>query len=671
VSAPGNVQGNTQGNTQGNAQVNAQEKDAELTDVAAPVEVAPPYLVSVAGSTVASVSESTGSAAWATLFETRSEQLAALDVRYVHLHLPSRSQMEAELHQNSVPTHANVVDATAMLRKQNSIRAQLDPVEDEGTAEACHSAAELVCNALAVGLHTGLLSYPRRNTQCPSGVRARYVFDRRSVLRFSNVHGKSLLTTMSPALPTENARVYFHNKARDAVRQTILVFGEPMPELSRSLFGGILAETFRDVHLVATAAVDMSLVTRLQPDVVLTISRGQLSEIPVSDEAGRIAAAEAEVEAAYGSAQSAERDNPPAVKRSVLLPSETYDLPAPITVQPGCVNDVADTHITTRPAQLLSVDQARVYFDGGRIHIADATGEVVLKSGFGADEQPPVASDVPLWKPWAGDRTLSGTSFLLGASSGAHCYYHWMLELLPRLGLLQRAGIELSSIDHFLVRKITGKWQMETLSRLGIDRRQIVETGKRPFAQCDRVLHVDHSCGINLKMHRVVPLWMKHLFPLGNVPSKASRLYIGRPEGVRRGVANEAELDGVLKKHGVKRVVMEGLSVAKQAELLSGANLVIAPHGGALTNMVFCRPGADVVELLSRHVYPYYYGLAVCCGHRYSALLENPEEDYSRLINHDIAQSMSSAARQRLTNRESFAVDPVLLDQLLEKLGRR
>ncbi len=627
-----------------------------------------------------------GREGWLEVFQSRSEQFQDLDIRYVHLHLPGRAQFGSAKLRQSVPRHPNVVDATAMLLKQNSSHSQLDPVEDEHTAEACYRAAQLVCNALSVGLRTGLLNYPRRNTQCTSGVRTRYCFDRHSELRFSNGGGNSLLKASTDALPIENARVYFHNKARDAVRRTLLVFGEPMPELSRSLMGGILAETFRDVHIVASKAVDFSLVTRLQPDIVLTISRGQLDDQAALDKAGVVAQAEAHADWSQdthttlsprnngvhgGIAESDEVRAQARVQRAVLLPSETYDLPPPVTVQAGCVNDVADSQINTRPVRFLAVDQAHLYFDGGRIHLTDATGQVVLNNGFTADEQPPAANVTPRWKPWSGERTLRGTSFLLGASSGAHCYYHWMLELLPRLGLLQRQGIALSSIDHFLVRKITGKWQLETLSRLGIERSKIVETGKRPWARCDRVLHMDHSCGINLKMHRFVPLWLKHLFPLDSSLSTPRRLYIGRPDGVRRGVANEAELDGVLQKHGVTRVVMEGLSVAEQAKLLSGADMVIAPHGGALTNMVFCKPGADIVELMSRHVYPYYYGLAVCCGHRYSALLENPQEDYSRLVNHDIAQSLSSPARQRMTNRESFTVDPRLLDQLLERVGSR
>jgi len=45
------------------------------------------------------------------------------------------------------------------------------------------------------------------------------------------------------------------------------------------------------------------------------------------------------------------------------------------------------------------------------------------------------------------------------------------------------------------------------------------------------------------------------------------------------------------------------MSVKDQAAAFAHAELIVAPHGGALTNLIFCRPGTKVVELLSSN-YP-------------------------------------------------------------------
>jgi len=45
--------------------------------------------------------------------------------------------------------------------------------------------------------------------------------------------------------------------------------------------------------------------------------------------------------------------------------------------------------------------------------------------------------------------------------------------------------------------------------------------------------------------------------------------------------------------------------------LFSEASVVIAPHGAGLTNIVFCQPGAIIIELLAPgYLVPYYWILA-------------------------------------------------------------
>jgi capsular polysaccharide biosynthesis protein len=106
-------------------------------------------------------------------------------------------------------------------------------------------------------------------------------------------------------------------------------------------------------------------------------------------------------------------------------------------------------------------------------------------------------------------------------------------------------------------------------------------------------------------------------------------------------------------------MAMEGLSVAEQAALLARTDVLMSPHGGALTNMVFCKPGITVVEMFSRHVFPYYYGLAANCGHQYHAILENPEEDYPRLINSAAAQSFADSQHETAGLSFDVSVDAI------------
>jgi hypothetical protein len=76
------------------------------------------------------------------------------------------------------------------------------------------------------------------------------------------------------------------------------------------------------------------------------------------------------------------------------------------------------------------------------------------------------------------------------------------------------------------------------------------------------------------------------------------RLFLGRGEGSRRRLADEAKFVEHAARYGFENVSMDGRTVADQARLFAEAAFVIAPHGAALTNVLFATPRAQVLELL-------------------------------------------------------------------------
>lgn len=76
------------------------------------------------------------------------------------------------------------------------------------------------------------------------------------------------------------------------------------------------------------------------------------------------------------------------------------------------------------------------------------------------------------------------------------------------------------------------------------------------------------------------------------------RIYIDRRKSRLRKLLNEDELVAGLSRLGFVAVQPETMSMADQVRLFRGADVVVAPHGAALTNLGFCRPGTQVIELL-------------------------------------------------------------------------
>ena len=96
------------------------------------------------------------------------------------------------------------------------------------------------------------------------------------------------------------------------------------------------------------------------------------------------------------------------------------------------------------------------------------------------------------------------------------------------------------------------------------------------------------------------------------------RIYISRAKAARRKLLNEDDIWPLLKSMGFEKVFMEELSFSKQVELMQQSAVVVAPHGAAITNVLFCQPGTHVVEIADfSFPNPNFYALASAMGHHY------------------------------------------------------
>ncbi|NER47320.1 MAG: DUF563 domain-containing protein, partial [Symploca sp. SIO1A3] len=263
-------------------------------------------------------------------------------------------------------------------------------------------------------------------------------------------------------------------------------------------------------------------------------------------------------------------------------------------------------------------------------------------------------------------------------------YFHWMLDILPRIELLRQSGIKLAEIDYFLVSSRL-PFQEETLKALGIPPTKILETADYPHLQAKKLivpsfpgtvawmpqwainflkktfyfgankaegrgqkavrqsrcrrLGREEGCKVEgddncLDEHDItrnknigIQAPSEELFPsayclLPSASEKIERLYISRQSANNRLVINEQEVISFLYQFGFTSVSLEVMTVRQQAALLAQAKVVISPHGSGLTNIVFCSPGTKVIEIFSpNYVYHCYWLLSNLVGVEYYYLL--------------------------------------------------
>ncbi|MEG5041801.1 MULTISPECIES: FkbM family methyltransferase [unclassified Microcoleus] len=197
---------------------------------------------------------------------------------------------------------------------------------------------------------------------------------------------------------------------------------------------------------------------------------------------------------------------------------------------------------------------------------------------------------------------IDGTVAVLAVDTG-HVYYHWMLDLLPRIGLLQLSGYGLEAIDKFLISGYNKQFQKETLAVLGIGENQLVETNKYPHVQANKLVVPSYPGTICLPTQWSCDFLNSKFLPLAEQSKSAfgDRIYISRSAANSRKIINEDEVLKVLNELGFTKVFAESLSLAEQVAMMAEAKVVILMHGSAVSNLVFCQPGTKVIEIFSPH----------------------------------------------------------------------
>ena len=220
-------------------------------------------------------------------------------------------------------------------------------------------------------------------------------------------------------------------------------------------------------------------------------------------------------------------------------------------------------------------------------------------------------------------------------------YYHWMFDTLAKIDLLRRSGI---AVDKYLInRQGFLPFQYATLSVVGIPPHQLMECDLTTHVQAERLVvpslpgYSGHPPKWACDFLRHELLTKRGISPIGGY----ERIYISRGDRGMRIIVNERELVNVLSGYGFRIVKPERHSVYEQAQIFSSAQVVVAPHGAGLTNLVFCRPGTKVLEILSpQYVNPVYYILSNQMGLHYAYLLgEGPRpspQEYRHVFNANI-----------------------------------
>ncbi len=194
----------------------------------------------------------------------------------------------------------------------------------------------------------------------------------------------------------------------------------------------------------------------------------------------------------------------------------------------------------------------------------------------------------------------SAASLILGGGPAINIY-HWMIDALPRLRLIE-AIRPLSEIDTFLVQGRDAGFRLRSLELLGIDPAKV-----RFFDQ--QLIHVEADellvgSAPRGRVNIVSPGWairflreryLQAIKPLQrHWPEK---IYLSRRDSSLRGVGNEPEIVDFLQQRGYQEIVLSEYSFDEKIALFHHAREIVAMNGAGLGFLLFCQPGSRILEL--------------------------------------------------------------------------
>ena len=290
------------------------------------------------------------------------------------------------------------------------------------------------------------------------------------------------------------------------------------------------------------------------------------------------------------SASDYARDHPGGgVKVVEVVTALHLDRPLPAGLPAHHRQFAAHRRADVAPAVVATVRRGRVLAPYGAVMTEDDTLLFDLSPYYGAATpaqhpvflrcRPPAVTEVP------------GSVGVL-TTRGNDNYYHFLLDVLPRLELLRRSG---TTPDAYLVNRAT-RFQRDLLDHLGLTAERCLG-GEHVRADA---LVVPSLPDDQLRTPPWIVPWLRAQFLPGDIRPPHRRLYVSRGQTKHtRRVENEAEVLAVLEPFGFEAVDPGALAPAEQVRAFAEAEYIVGPHGAGLTNLAFAAPGAAVVELFA------------------------------------------------------------------------
>jgi hypothetical protein len=269
-------------------------------------------------------------------------------------------------------------------------------------------------------------------------------------------------------------------------------------------------------------------------------------------------------------------------------------------------------YISLQPPSLVNNTKPSDPFQPERFVAVVPGGRVLYESGVVITPDHRLLADVswhghdlisqPKYHPAMHKLSLPPVKYVAGrlaviSSVMPYNYYHWMVDILPRLRTLQSSGLV---PDYYFINATT-QFQKDSLKALNITTDRILcPTGDTHIEADELIIPSLPGPAFEMTPQLEACEYLRSTFLQKDRTRKPHRaIYITRNDAKIRRVINEAEIREEVIDNGFEIVSLSDVPVLEQIEMFAEARIVVGPHGAGFTNAIFCQPGSVLIEFLA------------------------------------------------------------------------
>jgi capsular polysaccharide biosynthesis protein len=189
-------------------------------------------------------------------------------------------------------------------------------------------------------------------------------------------------------------------------------------------------------------------------------------------------------------------------------------------------------------------------------------------------------------------------------------YYHFLLEILPRLFVLKH----LASTHKLIINKNIPGFVKEYIELFNF--KEILYLKDDEIAIADHLIfstYLSRGLAYNEKVIQEMSAWLREKLFNNSIDNAPEKIFISRDNAKYRKTVNEDEVFAFLQQNGFVKFNLDEPSIKAQANFFKNAKYIIGSHGAGFSNMIYSKHCKLVIDIIhEQHPQDCFYNLANC-----------------------------------------------------------